>query len=105
MVELLDEAEQSVSAHGWKLVPLCSQLCFKLCESCNVSGMRQVEVCVKHPALRAIYSKFAVEAFHVENVRFLEECGELLGLTAGQLSPRTLSAIAAKAETLHERVR
>jgi len=33
----------------------------------------QVQECISHPALLEIYAGYAVEAFHVESVRFLEE--------------------------------
>jgi hypothetical protein len=47
-----------------------SSCCTALIASCV---FRQVQECVSHPSLLAIYSEYAVEAFHVENVRFLEE--------------------------------
>ena len=33
----------------------------------------QLEACIKNILLLEVYNKFAVEAFHVESVRFLEE--------------------------------
>jgi hypothetical protein len=67
-------------------------------------GEQAIEICVRHPQLRAIYSQFAVEAFHVENIRFLEDCAALLEKAAGQLTSDNMSTIARSALNIYERV-
>lgn len=65
----------------------------------------QVEICIRQSALRNIYSMFAVEAFHVENVRFLDDCAKLLDMATGHLSYGVLISVATKSDQLYNNVR
>lgn len=64
----------------------------------------QLEACVRNPGLLEIYGLYTVEAFHAENVRFLEDCATLFNLARADLTEELMRSIALKSREIVEKV-
>lgn len=66
---------------------------------------QEVEDCIRNPVLREIYSRFALEAFHVENVRFLEDCCYMFDHFSHDSPDLLVQEFESYARTVYEQVR
>lgn len=59
---------------------------------------------MRSPALLAIYSRYALEAFHAENVRFLEDCADFMDRASAEISFSTLTSLASQMSDMYGEV-
>lgn len=63
----------------------------------------ELDLLVRNQLLLGIYEKFALEAFHAENIRFLEECARLTDLgSMEQPTPEQLEEIVRLADDIYK---